>query len=49
MGHSYLPFNLSSYTPEVKEFVVFAGIYALGALIYIACVSVFPLVASEDE
>jgi len=46
--HSYLPFDLPSYVPTVKEILVIVGVYALGGLIYIASVMLLPLLDSEE-
>ncbi|MDP3937972.1 MAG: NrfD/PsrC family molybdoenzyme membrane anchor subunit, partial [Deltaproteobacteria bacterium] len=48
MDHSYLPYPLTQYIPTLKEFAVFLGIYALGALIYIACIVILPLLDREE-
>jgi Ni/Fe-hydrogenase subunit HybB-like protein len=49
VGYSVLPLPRVHYAPSWRELLLISGIYALGGLIYIACVHMLPLVESEEE
>ncbi|MDP3939200.1 MAG: NrfD/PsrC family molybdoenzyme membrane anchor subunit [Deltaproteobacteria bacterium] len=49
MGHSALPLPGVSYAPSGLELLLVAGIYAMGALVFIVAVYLLPLVESEED
>lgn len=48
MRHAHLPYAPGSYAPTGPEIILTLGVYAVGALIFMVCAKLFPLVETEE-
>lgn len=46
--HPLLPYPHGAYTPTWVEYVLVAGVYAIGVLFFVVCSKLFPLVELEE-